>query len=84
MRGSALARLAYREREAATDRGGANQIRNQPGNAQATVIPIERAVPAMMRSAASTSLALRSFIFSSAISRNCFLVIWPAVAFAGV
>jgi hypothetical protein len=35
------------------------------------VMPIERAVPAMIRLAMSTSLALRSFIFISAISVSC-------------
>ena len=42
-----------------------------------TVMPIERAVPAMMRLAISTSFALRSCIFISAIS-----VSWASVSVA--
>ena len=38
------------------------------------------AEPSMMRAAASMSLALRSFIFFSAISRSWVRVIWPTVS----
>ena len=47
-------------------------------------MPIERAVPSTMRSAASTLVALRSFILVWAISRNCALVICPTFALLGV
>ena len=43
-----------------------------------TSIPIERAEPARMRTAASTSLAFRSFIFSPAICSSCLRVTEPA------
>lgn len=41
------------------------------GDYASTVTPIERAVPAMTRIAASILPAFRSFIFSSAIFFNC-------------
>ena len=34
----------------------------------------------MIRAAASMSLALRSFIFFSAMSRSCWRVTWPTVS----
>src|SRR5690606_1850826 len=45
--------------------------------------PIERAEPSTMRMAASTSLAFRSFIFASAISRTWARPIVPALALPG-
>src|SRR5687768_16706634 len=47
------------------------------------VMPIERAVPATIFSAASTSLALRSGILVSAISRSWSLVMDPTLVFCG-
>src|SRR5215475_8238398 len=49
-----------------------------------TVMPIERAVPAMIRSAMSRSFALRSAIFFSAISRTCARVTEPTLVVCGV
>ena len=49
-----------------------------------TVMPIERAVPAMIFSAASRSLALRSGILVSAISRTWARVIEATLIFCGV
>src|SRR6185312_2920170 len=49
-----------------------------------TVRPIERAEPSIIFIAASISLALRSFIFCSAISRICFLVTEPTMSRPGV
>src|SRR6202044_2801461 len=46
--------------------------------------PIERAEPAIMRQAPSISLALRSAIFFSAISRTCVMVTLPIVPLPGV
>jgi len=43
-----------------------------------------RAVPSTIRIAASTSLALRSFIFSSAISFTCWRVTVPTLFLFGV
>ena len=43
-----------------------------------------RAVPAMVAMAASTSRALRSFILTSAISRNCLLLMEPALSRLGM
>src|ERR1700722_19046733 len=45
----------------------------------ATSTPIERAVPAMIFTAWSTSWALRSASLRSAISRNCASVILPTL-----
>src|SRR5690606_26233855 len=45
--------------------------------------PIERAEPSTMRMAASTSLALRSFIFASAISRTLSRDTVPATVLPG-
>src|SRR2546429_454699 len=47
------------------------------------VMPMDRAVPAMIFSAASTSLALRSDIFFSAISRSWALLIEPTLSRCG-
>ena len=44
-----------------------------------TSTPIERAVPAMILAAWSTSCALRSASFFSAIARTCSLVIVPTL-----
>src|SRR5208282_5858089 len=44
---------------------------------EATSTPIERAVPAMIRAACSTSCALRSSSLRCAISRSCSSVIVP-------
>src|SRR5919107_2825410 len=61
-----------------TPRSGRPVQRGARGNAQpSTVMPIERAVPAMIFAAASTSLALRSSILVCAISR-----IWSCVSLA--
>src|SRR5436305_11011016 len=49
----------------------------------ATSMPIDRAVPAMIFSACSMSLALRSAIFFSAISRSCALLIEPTFSLCG-
>src|SRR5579859_5385193 len=49
-----------------------------------TVIPIDRAVPAMIFSAASIEVALRSGILVCAISRTCAAVIEPTLAVCGV
>ena len=46
-------------------------------------MPMDRAEPRTICIAASTSLADRSFIFSSAISRTCLAVTVPAVARPG-
>ena len=46
--------------------------------------PMARAEPMMIFVAASRSLALRSFIFASAISRHCAVVTVPATALPGV
>src|ERR1700691_698292 len=46
---------------------------------EATSTPIERAVPAMIFTASSTSCALRSASLRSAISRNCASVILPTL-----
>ena len=46
-------------------------------------MPIERAVPAMIFSAASIVLALRSGIFVSAICRSCAAVSVPTLALCG-
>src|SRR5690606_14219111 len=55
------------------------------GNAQsATVMPMERAVPAMIFSACSTLLALRSGIFVSAMLRSCSRLSWPTSSLCGV
>src|SRR5581483_8018310 len=51
---------------------------------QTTVRPIERAVPAIWRFAASRSFALRSGIFVFAISASCASVTVPAPARPGV
>src|SRR4029077_12773896 len=48
-----------------------------------TMTPIERALPATMRIAASRSAALRSGIFALAISSTCFLVILPTLSVCG-
>ncbi len=52
--------------------GGAHQL--------STSTPMERAVPAIMRAALSGLTALRSFFFSSTISRSCFLVTLPTLS----
>src|SRR5512136_483822 len=44
---------------------------------------MERAVPAMVRIAASTLVVLRSGSFVVAISRNCFLLILPTLVLLG-
>ena len=49
-----------------------------------TVMPMDRAVPAMIRSAMSRSFALRSAIFFSAISRTCARVTEPTLSLCGV
>src|SRR5690606_27856102 len=49
-----------------------------------TSMPIDFAEPTSMRQAASMSLALRSFIFCSAISRICAMVMRPLVCFPGL
>ena len=46
-------------------------------------MPIERAVPAMIFSAASIELALRSGIFVSAICRSCAAVSVPTLVLCG-
>ena len=46
-------------------------------------MPMLRAVPSTIRMAASTSLAFRSFIFSSAISRTCCIVTVPTLVLFG-
>src|SRR5690242_7052249 len=51
----------------------------EPGRQPWTVIPIDRAVPAMIFSAASTELALRSGILVCAISRTWAAVIVPTL-----
>src|SRR3546814_10039901 len=43
-------------------------------------MPIERAEPAMILAAASMSLAFRSFIFASAISRTWAMVTLPTLS----
>src|SRR5262245_47947975 len=48
-----------------------------------TITPIERALPATMRIAASRSAAFRSGIFTLAISSTCFLVILPTLSVCG-
>src|SRR5690606_3962171 len=48
-----------------------------------TWMPMERAGPASIDIAASTSSALRSFIFFSAISRSCACVMVPALSLPG-
>src|SRR5439155_24233823 len=53
------------------------------GNYSVTVTPIERAVPSMIFIAASTSLALRSGILSSAISRTLLRLIVPTLFWLG-
>src|SRR5436190_3625311 len=50
---------------------------------EATSTPIERAVPAMILAACSTSCALRSGSLRSAISRNCCCVIVPTFSRLG-
>jgi hypothetical protein len=47
-------------------------------------MPMLRAVPSIIRMAASTSLAFRSFILSSAISRTCLPVTVPTFTLFGV
>src|ERR1017187_7080734 len=59
------------------------QDRATPGTQPKTVMPIERAVPAMIFSAASTLFAFRSGIFTSAISRTWAFVIEPAFVLCG-
>src|ERR1041384_1791100 len=49
-----------------------------------TITPIERALPATMRIAASRSAALRSGILVLAISSTCFLVILPTLSVCGL
>src|SRR6185436_2097019 len=49
-----------------------------------TMTPIERALPATMRMAASRSAALRSGIFALAISSTCFRVILPTLSVCGL
>ena len=48
-----------------------------------TVMPIERAVPAMIFSAASIELAFRSAIFTCAISRSWAVVTVPTFVLCG-
>src|SRR5690606_18533259 len=57
-------------------------LRHQFG-APSTVTPIERAVPAMMRAAATSSAALRSAIFLRPISRHCSQVSLPTLLRCG-
>src|SRR5881275_367317 len=49
-----------------------------------TTMPIERALPATMRIAASISVAFRSGSFCLAISSTCFLVILPTLSVCGL
>src|SRR5262249_8336134 len=49
----------------------------------ATVMPIDRAVPAMIFSACSMSLALRSAIFCAAIARSWARLIEPTFSLCG-
>jgi len=49
-----------------------------------TSIPIDRAVPLMLFTAASTEAAFRSGIFCVAISRTCFSVTLPIFSLFGV
>src|SRR5215831_15165144 len=46
-------------------------------------MPIERAVPAIVRIAASRSVVLRSGIFMVAISFSCFFEIFPTLTLLG-
>src|SRR5690606_476986 len=48
-----------------------------------TVMPMERALPAMLRMAESRSAAFRSGIFCFAISSTCFFVILPTLSVCG-
>src|SRR5690606_5014331 len=54
-----------------------------PGHQSTTWIPMERAVPSIIRMAASMLAALRSGSFSSAISRTCLRVTWPTFSRLG-
>src|SRR5690606_8645208 len=58
------------------------QFRHDPYST--TSRPMERAYPRMMSIAVSISLALRSGIFASAISRTCASVTFPATLRLGV
>src|SRR4029078_6432672 len=90
--GQELARLVDRVAIAAIHLGGgvleflsvlAHESPQFPRSMPSTSMPIERAVPAMERIAASTSVVLRSGIFVVAVSRSCFLVILPPVTLCG-
>jgi hypothetical protein len=55
-------------------------MRRQPGRQPWTSRPIERAVPAMIRFAASWSAAFKSAILVRAISSTCAEVTYPTLA----